>query len=155
MTRLERFRTKYEVMPSGCWEWRAACFVSRGQKQYGAFWWKEANQNIHASRAAWLLMCSPIPSGLMVLHHCDNPPCVNPDHLYLGTNLDNKRDMVQRDRASCGEQRHNAKLTAQNVRTIRELYRSGAATQVFLAKRFAVRQTTISRIVRGEQWRAA
>lgn len=98
-------------------------------------------------------MNGPIPDGLHVLHHCDNPPCVNPAHLFLGTNADNVADKTAkgRGRGGRGEAHRNAKLTADQVREIRELAASGL-TQREIAARYGVRHTAIGKILRGERW---
>lgn len=77
---------------NGCWIWQAAT-TSKG---YGSFWLNGRQERAH--RASYTLFRGPIPDGLRVLHHCDTPACVNPEHLYLGTDLDNARDRDQRAR---------------------------------------------------------
>ena len=93
-----------------------------------------------AHRLAWELAHGPIPAGLHVLHRCDNPRCVRHDHLYLGTNRDNHVDKARKGRA-------NFKLTFEQVREIRRLYREGAYKQCELAARFGVAQSMISLVV--------
>lgn len=77
----------------GCWEWQAKRF----DNGYGSFA-VSRNKNQGAHRVAWELTNGPIPAGMSVLHHCDNRPCVRPDHLFLGTQLDNMRDMLAKGR---------------------------------------------------------
>ena len=84
-------------------------------------------------------------SGFCVLHHCDNPSCCNPCHLYIGTHQDNMRDKAVRGRAG-------KKLTLENVREIKQCLAAGA-TQVSLADRFGVTKATISQISRGKIWK--
>lgn len=90
----------------------------------------------------------------VVRHLCDNPRCINPEHLVLGTHLDNMRDMTERNRQAKGEQQGASKLTAAQVLEIRERYvpKSKGSSQRALAKLYDVTQTTIGRIVRGEYW---
>jgi hypothetical protein len=113
-----------------------------------------------AHRFAWELHAGPLPKGMFALHHCDNPGCVRPDHLFKGTALDNMLDKTAKDRnGRCGPKNPargsahpKAKLTEDEVRSIRGLY-SGGATQQSLASRFGVDQTMISCIVLRKTWK--
>lgn len=88
---IQRFFTFIDCPGQDCWEWHGA---RSGANRYGSFKLKGAMVSAHC--AAWLLLRGPIPDGLWVLHNCDNKPCVNPDHLYLGTPEDNARDRTMR-----------------------------------------------------------
>lgn len=109
-----------------------------------------------AHRAAWALHNhKPIPKGMCVCHTCDNPPCVNPNHLFLGTHQDNFRDMFDKGRHQInmvkGEATHSSKLKTEQVLEIR---RRGATEKYkVLAAEYGVNVTTIGKIVRGEKWR--
>ena len=94
---------------------------------------------------------------LLVLHKCDNPPCVNPEHLFLGTSSDNTRDMITKGRYNCsyGADRYNAKLTMADIEEIKTLYKSGVYTQRAIGLKFGVLQNTISRVVNGVRWARA
>lgn len=81
----------------GCWEWTGA----RNEDGYGRLY--TAGENWFTHRYSWVLHNGPIPDGLWVLHHCDNPPCIRPDHLFLGTAATNVADMVAKDRQSKGD----------------------------------------------------
>ena len=84
----------WDVTRDGCWEWRGA----RGRGGYGLFW--HSGSNVTASRAAWVAANGPIPEGMVIRHRCDNPLCVNPDHLDIGTHGQNMMDMVERARST-------------------------------------------------------
>ena len=87
----ERLRAKTLYADSGCWEWMGA----RNAQGYG-FIWKDGSGYVH--RAAYELLVGPIPEGLIVCHHCDNPSCWNPEHLFAGTYKDNREDMIRKGR---------------------------------------------------------
>ena len=160
-------------MDTPCWVGRTATYVvvrvggRRGRNRLGhRLSWEDAN--------------GAIPSGLMVLHRCDNPPCVRPDHLFLGTNTDNMQDAKRKGRLAAGdrqraamepfharmrasgglrgprpafrgERANRAVLRASEVVEIRELYAAGR-TLASLAARFGAASSTVSRLVRGETW---
>ena len=98
-TRREKFWQRADTTngPSGCWPWRGTRSKGYGQLNIGG------RVRKYAHRVAWELFCGPIPDALFVCHHCDNPCCVNPHHLFLGTALDNKRDCVSKDRHVKGD----------------------------------------------------
>lgn len=80
----------------GCWLWTGACDTYG----YGLIRWRQRDRWDKAHRVSWIIASGPIPNGLCVLHKCDNPPCVNPAHLFLGTQADNMHDMKIKGRAS-------------------------------------------------------
>lgn len=104
-------------------------------------------------RVAWTVAYGSIPDGLCVLHHCDNPPCVRPDHLFLGTVIDNNadRDAKGRHVPMPGEANGNARLTDRQVVAIRELLRRGMPQQL-VAEAAGTCQSNVSLIHRGEAW---
>lgn len=139
-----------------CWEWTAA----RDALGYGFFRMEPARPMWRAHRAAWELTNGAIPDGMIVCHRCDNPPCVRPDHLFLGSEQDNVDDRVAKDRSSrqishFGETSPLAKLSAEQVDAIRYRYTAGGILQRELAEEYGVTQTTISKIVRGVRWKQA
>ena len=141
--------------PDECWAWRGAI----DQKGYGAV--KVGGKKQSAHRVSWKLFRGPIPSGLCVLHHCDNPGCVNPEHLFLGTPRDNARDCVKKGRHNfsvhpeChvrGERAWNAKLTEEDVRAIRREFTLGT-NRKDMARRFGIGCKHIWAIANGRLWK--
>lgn len=141
----------------GCWEWQ-------GGKANGYGYVRINNENRGTHRLAYELTYGPIPDGLFVCHHCDNPPCCNPDHLYAGTPADNVRDAYARGRqpkrkpykhfTKYERPPHQLKLTDEDVRAIRADRATGAQLQE-LADRYGVDQSFISLIVSGKRRKAA
>jgi DNA-binding transcriptional regulator YiaG len=142
---IERFWSK--VDKSGeCWIWTA--FRSKG---YGMFQLKGKAEGAH--RIAYTLAYGPIPEGMFVCHACDNPPCVRPDHLWLGTIQDNNRDRDQKGRADYdGEKNPHAKLTQAQVDDIRYLYETGNYTRQALADTYGISVSTIDNITYYNNW---
>lgn len=140
-----RFWSRVEKDPLGCWTWRG----ERYQRGYGQFWSNGKLRRAH--RVAYELLVGPIPEGLWVLHHCDNPPCIRPDHLWLGTRQDNMTDMAMKRRGSGGVPwpRHPAKLDPDRVRAIRS---ATGETQRELAARYGVSRSTIQLVRSGKRW---
>ena len=132
--------------PNGCWPFKGTV----DKDGYGKF--RLIPESL-AHRVAYLLKVGPIPKGAHVLHSCDNPPCCNPSHLFLGSPSINMKDMwdKRRHKRPAGENNNHAKLVAVQVLEIRRLNALGH-TQVALAKHFGVTQTNISMIVRRETW---
>lgn len=146
---LARFHAQYEPEPnSGCWLWTASIVSGGG---YGNFWWKGERR---AHRASWRIHHGEIPDGMSVCHRCDVPSCVNPDHLWLGTNIENiaDRHAKGRDPATHGERHGMSILTADEVMRIRARRAAGARRDV-LATDFGVSVATIKKIIGGHTWR--
>lgn len=141
-------RNSVPVTECGCWIWLGH-ILSKG---YGEIEFRGVK--IRAHRASWLAYRGPIPDGLFVCHHCDMRPCINPDHLFLGTNLDNMRDCAKKSRIRSGmlrgEDSPKAKLTASQV----ELIRADSRSTYLLAAAFGVSKNTINSIKRGTTWRS-
>lgn len=110
---------------------------------------------IPAHRASWMLHHGDIPEGMVVCHNCpgsDNPGCVNPAHLFLGTLNDNNQDMRKKGRTTKGEQTKSSKLTEKQVREILFLREQGISNRE-LAKQYSVHEETIGRIIRRLHWK--
>jgi len=130
-----------------CWEWMAGKNKSGyGQFHYGNLW--------GAHRFSWLLHNGAIAEGLFVCHVCDNKGCVNPAHLFLGTNQDNLQDASKKGRTARqhGESHGQSKLTEVQVLSIRREYAEGK-TQRQLARKYNVSQQHISGIVTRKKWK--
>jgi hypothetical protein len=159
----ERFEAKYIPEPnSGCWLWTAA--VCSGG--YGCIGETKTRKILSAHRVSWELHCSPIPEGLDVLHKCDVRPCVNPQHLFLGTDQDNVNDKIAKGRgtlgkrwkqknprktAPSGEHHHYAKLTEAQVVEIISSTERGSGVR--LAEKFGVARSVISQIKNRKAWK--
>ena len=148
----ERFWSKVDIRGLfDCWEWQAAT----KRRGYGQFTiGGRAGHNLSASRAAYLLThgLNSLPAGIDVCHHCDNPPCCNPAHLFAGTPKDNSQDAVTKGRMHLGERHGHATLTAEDVRRIRQLLAAGV-TCTPIARQLGVSRGAISGIQRNVNWR--
>lgn len=134
---------------SGCWLWDG----SVTDKGYGVVNRGRQKGEERAHRWSWRIHYGPVPDGLHVLHKCDMPCCVNPQHLFLGTHNDNMCDMRRKGRLVNlhGEAHGNAKLTADAVREIRET--RGIQTNAAVAARLGVSPSTVSMVRAGKVWR--
>lgn len=146
---MDRFMRGVAFGASECWYWRG----SINRLGYGVL---PAMGESKAHRVAYRLFKGEIPDGMLVMHTCDTRCCVNPEHLVVGTQADNMRDMASKGRGhskGCqGSRNPMAKLTEEKVAEIRLRKRDGAK-QIELAREFCVSPMTISRVVRGELWK--
>lgn len=149
----ERF-WKYVNKTDGCWEWTGARFVAGG---YGALNGGRRGVTLRAHRLSWEIHHGPIPAGMDICHKCDNPPCVNPAHLFPGTTTQNMRDCSGKGRARGGspggERHHQAKLTDVKVLAIRTEYAAGGVGLQPLADRYGVSKKTILNVVHRRVWK--
>ena len=132
----------------GCWLWTA----NKNNNGYGQLWFR---RKLHlAHRLSWLIHFGPIPPGVCVLHRCDTPACVNPGHLFLGTQNDNVVDCLEKGRArrAVGEKHPSAKLSEAQVLSIRRACSEGVPFAE-LARQYSVHPTTIADIHSRKKWK--
>lgn len=146
----ERFMSKVSPEPTtGCWLWTGA-LAGNGYPMV----WAHGRVRL-ATRVSYEIHRAPLPGTAKVLHRCDNPPCVNPAHLFAGTQLDNIRDMDRKGRrrtvAVRGEAQGLAKLDETAVRSIRRLLAKGE-THRAIAERHGIERSTVTQIARGKTW---
>jgi hypothetical protein len=144
---LERFYSK-ALVGDGCWEWTAA----KNKSGYGRFGVHGVNKLAH--RVAYWLEHGEIPEGMHVLHRCDNPSCIRPGHLFLGTDLDNSVDMAAKGRARWaqkGSTHWKAKLSEESIPEIRRRHESGD-TWASIGRSYGIDGTAARRAATGYNW---
>jgi hypothetical protein len=163
----KRFNRAVEPQPNGCWHWTRA-IATNGYGVIGVSGY--AINTTH--RVSWILNIGPIPEDMWVLHKCDNRICVNPGHLYLGTVIDNARDLMQRGNPYCRNLRkhitsevekkriaalprgakHHRSAAALSPETVMKIY-NATGSQREIAKRFCICQQNVSKIKMKKTWR--
>lgn len=140
--RLARYITR--AGEQECWEWNGF----KNTLGYGRAWWRGTLYLAH--RLAWIEANGPIPADMKVLHRCDNPPCCNPTHLFLGTDADNARDRDRKGRLGDrrGEANGHASLSAQQVKQLRKF--SGSHAEA--GRQFKISDTHVARVRSGAAW---
>jgi hypothetical protein len=150
----ERFISMVDNAPGGtwdvCWPWTGAV----DKNGYGVIWAGEKRRALRAHRASWELFKGEIAKGAIVCHRCDNPKCVRPSHLFIGTNATNSDDMVRKGRSAkrVGSLNGLAKLTPEIVARCRVRASLGASVKG-LAREFGVYHTVMQRAVSRKTWK--
>ena len=132
-----------------CWEWKKG----KDKDRYGRVQINYKLQRTH--RLSYREFVGKIPEGKLVLHKCDNPPCCNPNHLFLGTKKDNSDDMKNKNRGKwlIGEKHGISKLNKKQVIQIRKYWKTGKYTQMKLGKIFNISRPQISNIINNKVWK--
>lgn len=148
----ERFHAKFIPEPNtGCWLWMGS-ITGRDERGMLTIGKSLGGKNIYAHRVSWMLFRGEIPQGISVLHTCDVPSCVNPEHLFLGTQLDNMRDCAMKGRivpnSQKGQECSWTKLTDHAVAEIKSV----RLTRKEYAVKFGISYHNVGRIQRGERW---
>lgn len=143
MTTFRFFKKIISTEPEKCWIWEG----SRNPRRYGNL---RINKKLWlAHRYSWFIHFGEIPQEKLVLHKCDNPPCVNPEHLFLGTYYDNHRDMIIKGRRS-----HDAhtpyKFNERQVKNIQTIFGEGKLSRRAIARKIGCDHTTINQIIKGK-----
>lgn len=149
MTTEEKLQLKSKKVKSGCLLWTGGTFNGRyGRIAIDGTGGKE----MLAHRASYQTFVGPIPEGMFVCHKCDNPICINPRHLFLGTAADNNADMVAKGRSARGEKHGRAKLTSIDVVKIRNIHQLSKFSYKRIASMYSVTPMVIFNIIKGRNW---
>jgi hypothetical protein len=151
MTRQEQMDSKTVKSP-GCWKWIGGKNRHNGK---GRVWDPDRRKHVSAPRAAWEINHGPIPEGMYVCHHCDNPNCVRPSHLFLGTPSDNMQDAIRKGRLwqpdTRGERHGGRVLTAAMVINMRRMHRGGLSCAK-ISRHLGIKLGTVYNAVSGRRW---
>ena len=150
-TLAERFWTKVNKTDT-CWLWTRSLTIHG----YGKIGETTTGRTLAAHRVSWELEYGPIPEGMSILHKCDTPACVRPSHLFLGSQVENMKDMTQKGRRrkydNKGELNPRARLTEADVIAARASYRAGVRVFI-LAANYGVSWSTMDHVVKGKHWK--
>jgi hypothetical protein len=152
------FFERIDKIKNGCWEWKGP-FFENGYGQAPRY----KNKSTRAHRISWMLFNGNIPKDMLVLHKCDNKKCVNPKHLFIGTQKDNIRDMMNKGRDNfyplfkngygiSGES-STSKLTKKEVAYIRKEYTEKKITPKELSKKYNISRSAIYKVIHHETWK--
>lgn len=149
---IDRFMEKVFILTydKGCWIWTG--YIA-DKMPYGMIGSGGTGPVVGAHRFSWTLFRGVIPPGMCVLHSCDNPKCVNPDHLFLGTKTDNNRDRDRKGRQSKGESQGNAVLTEELVRKIRSLYVPRKFSSKRISDLLGLPRPAVNWVIIGRSWK--
>lgn len=148
-----RFESKFvKSDDSQCWEWLAF----KNKKGYGAIMYRDLG-NMAAHRFSYMLYIGDFDKSKFICHTCDNPSCVNPSHLFVGTASENMKDKIKKGRAKNppvhkGNNQHLSKMNPEKIREIRKLFKYGMS-QTELAKKYGLHTATMNNICRNKSWK--
>ncbi len=146
--RVQRFWDKVKIgAPDACWPWQGAIM----HDGYGNIKWSDGFRKAH--RVAYELRYGPIPDGMMVCHRCDNRACVNPAHLFLGTNSDNLQDMGRKHRSKWDAHPEMTKITRKQAREIRQAYATGSKTIESIEAEYGLSKSHVYAILGNQKWK--
>lgn len=148
--RVQSFLSKVHFNQDGCWVWTGGKTGGKSGDGYGYLEWND--RTVYAHRFSYAYFVGQIPSGLCVLHHCDNPPCVRPDHLFLGTRADNHADAAAKGRSTRGSKQWNSKLKDSDIVNIRALRSEGVRVKN-IAQWYGVNEFAIYKILNKTNWK--
>ena len=146
---IEEKLKRYVIGNCNCWNW----IGSKDRDGYGVFG-HHRNKQIKAHRASYAFYVGEIPNGMMVCHSCDNPSCINPQHLFVGTAKDNTQDMIKKQRRPIlsGENHPNAKITDHQAHEIKQLRKQNVPL-TSIANQYGISFQTVSSIAKGTTWK--
>lgn|SRR5574343_1091520 len=148
LTPIQRLFAKSSRMPNGCIEYTGTKTKNGTMRQISF-----NGKMVPASRLSWMLQNGEIPEGKFVCHKCDYPPCVNIEHLFLGSPQQNTLDASRKFRLTHGEAHHAHKLTEIQVLDMRKMYATGTETYASLGRKFKINECTAARIIKGKFWK--
>jgi len=153
---IERLLGHTKITKIGCWEWQASCYW-HGYGQFNICRNGVLSKK-YAHRVAYEVFVGPIKDGLFICHHCDNKKCIRPSHLFQGTQTDNMRDMMQKNRANNtvkakGSRHHMSKLKEEEARLLLFLARRTNLSHRKLGLMFRISQATANKIIKRVHWK--